>query len=181
MRVSGGGFESDGVAEGFELAYVVALASFGVDALGVVARSQVEVAGVGVGEQVPGDDEDGVAEGGDGALGSAAAGDATVALAEEGSGRPALSGQLYLWLIHAAELPFQVFLVDLPWGSVTEVRSEACVLNYTGIRCTLRRPPRVLARRINGTVDALVLQRSEERLGHRIIEADTRYARQNAG
>ena len=84
MRVSGGGFESDGVAEGFELAYVVALASFGVDALGVVARSQVEVAGVGVGEQVPGDDEDGVAEGGDGALGSAAAGDATVALAEEG-------------------------------------------------------------------------------------------------
>lgn len=40
MRVSGGGFESDGVAEGFELAYVVALASFGVDSAMRVASAR---------------------------------------------------------------------------------------------------------------------------------------------
>ena len=75
---SGGGLEGDGVAEGFELADVVALAAFGVDAGGVVAGSEVVEAGVGVGEQVPGDDQDGAAEGDDGAFGAAAPGDAPV-------------------------------------------------------------------------------------------------------
>ena len=47
-RWSGGGLEGDGVAEGFEPADVVLLAAFGVDALGVVAGSEVVEAGVGV-------------------------------------------------------------------------------------------------------------------------------------
>src|SRR5215472_12472274 len=83
---SGGGLEGDGVAEGFELADVVALAAFGVDAAGVVAGPEVAELGVGVGEQVPGDDQDGAADGDDGALGAAAAGDAPVSFAEEGVG-----------------------------------------------------------------------------------------------
>jgi hypothetical protein len=38
--------EGDGIAEGFELADVIALASFGVDAHRVVVRAEVVVAGV---------------------------------------------------------------------------------------------------------------------------------------
>jgi hypothetical protein len=83
---SGGGLEGDGVAEGFELADVVLLAAFGVDAFGIVAGSEVVEAGVGVREQVPGDDEDGSADGDNGALGAAAAGDAPVLVPEEGVG-----------------------------------------------------------------------------------------------
>src|SRR5580700_7039080 len=72
---SGGGLEGDGVAEGFELADVVLLAALGVDAGGIVAGAEVAEAGVGVGEQVPGDHQDRAAEGDDGSLGAAAAGD----------------------------------------------------------------------------------------------------------
>jgi hypothetical protein len=63
-----------------------ALAALGIDAGGVVAGPEVVEAGVGVGEQVPGDDREGAAEGDDGALGAAAAGDAPVPLAGEGVG-----------------------------------------------------------------------------------------------
>ena len=77
--------KGDFVAEGFELADVAALAAFGVDAGGVKPWAQVVEAGFGVGEQVPGDDEDGAADRDDGALG-AAAGDAPVTFAEEGVG-----------------------------------------------------------------------------------------------
>jgi hypothetical protein len=45
---SGGWLEGDGVAECFELAYVVALASFGIDALGVVVGAEIVEPGVGV-------------------------------------------------------------------------------------------------------------------------------------
>ena len=45
---SGGGLEGDGVAEGLELADVVLLAAFGVDAFGVVAGSEVLESGLGV-------------------------------------------------------------------------------------------------------------------------------------
>jgi hypothetical protein len=44
-----GGVEGDLVAEGFELADVVALAAFGVDAGGVVAGSEVAELGIGIG------------------------------------------------------------------------------------------------------------------------------------
>ncbi len=52
----------------------------------VVAVAEVVVAGVGVGEQVPDDREDRVADGDDRASLAAAAGDPVVALAEEGVG-----------------------------------------------------------------------------------------------
>src|SRR6266516_3253135 len=54
---SGGGFEGDFVAEGFELADVVALAVVGVDAPVVEVGAQVVEAGLGVGQQVPDDDQ----------------------------------------------------------------------------------------------------------------------------
>jgi len=85
-RLSGGAFEDDGVAEGFELADVLAAKAVGVDAPGVEVRAEVGVAGVGVGEQVPDDDQDGAADGDVGFPGAAAAGDAPVAGAEEAVG-----------------------------------------------------------------------------------------------
>ena len=48
--LSGGAFEDDGVAQGFELADVVAAAALGVDAAGVVPGAEVGVAGLGVGQ-----------------------------------------------------------------------------------------------------------------------------------
>src|SRR5215470_818534 len=89
---SGGRLDSDFVAEGFELADVVALAAFGVDAQVVIVRPEVAVCGAGVRKQVPGDDKDGVADRDDGALGTAAAGDPPVPLAEEGVGAAGRSG-----------------------------------------------------------------------------------------
>ena len=47
-RLSGGAFEDDRVAEGFELADVLATEAVGVDAPGVEVRAEVGVAGVGV-------------------------------------------------------------------------------------------------------------------------------------
>ena len=47
---SGGGFEGDAVAEGLELADVVALLGVGVDVAVVVVGAEVVEAGVGVGE-----------------------------------------------------------------------------------------------------------------------------------
>jgi hypothetical protein len=55
---SGGGFEGDLVAEGLELADVVALGAFSVDAGVVEAGAQVMEVGLWVGQQVPGDDQD---------------------------------------------------------------------------------------------------------------------------
>src|SRR5262249_9446436 len=98
---SGGGVEGDPVAEGLELADVVELFAFGVDAGVVEVRAEVVEAGVGVAQQVPDDDEDGAADGDDGFLLAAAAGDAPVAFAEEGVGLAGGHGDL-------AENPGQV-------------------------------------------------------------------------
>jgi hypothetical protein len=86
---SGGGFEGDHVAEGFELADVVALAALGVDPGVVEARAEVLVVDGGVGQQVPDDDQDGAADRDDGPLGAAASGDAPVAFPRKVVVRPA--------------------------------------------------------------------------------------------
>ena len=82
-----GGLEGDGLAgQVLQLADEVALAVPAVGAGLVVAVAEVLVAGVGIGEQVPDDREDGVADGDDRASLAAAPGDAVVSLAEEGIG-----------------------------------------------------------------------------------------------
>jgi hypothetical protein len=83
---SGGGFAGDAVAERFELADVVASFGEGVDVSVVVVGAEFVEAGVGVGEQVPDDHQQGPADRDDGLLPAAAAGDAAVAGAEEGVG-----------------------------------------------------------------------------------------------
>src|SRR5215217_3010503 len=77
---SGGGFEGDLVAQGLQLADVVVFGALGVDVGVVEAGAQVVVAQVGVGQQVPDDDQDGAAHRHDGLLGAAVASDAPVAL-----------------------------------------------------------------------------------------------------
>ncbi|MER7127312.1 hypothetical protein, partial [Micrococcus luteus] len=56
------GFEGDAVAEGFELADVVAFLAVGVGAPGVEVGAQVNEVRLGVGQQVPDDDQDGAAD-----------------------------------------------------------------------------------------------------------------------
>ena len=73
---------------------MVALAAFGVDAGVVEVAAQVVVAGGGVGEQVPDDDQQGPADGHDGFLAAAAAGDAPVPLAQEGVGAARRGGSV---------------------------------------------------------------------------------------
>src|SRR6266568_9495671 len=100
---SGGGGEGDGEPQGFQLPDVVAgLVGF-VDAVGVVAGAQVVVAGGGVGEQVPDDDQDGAGDGDQGFELAAALDQTPVALAEEGVGLGGCGGGL-------AEDPFEVGL-----------------------------------------------------------------------
>src|SRR5215469_450801 len=82
----GGLGDGDGVAEGFELADVVAGLAALVGSGLVVAGSELVVAGGGVAEQVPDDGQDGAGDGDLGAGGATAAGDAPVAFAEEGVG-----------------------------------------------------------------------------------------------
>ena len=86
---SGGGFEGDLVAEGLQLVDVVALGAVGVDAAVVEAGAEVTEADVGVGQQVPDDDQDGPADRDDRFLGTASAGDAPVAAPRKVSVRPA--------------------------------------------------------------------------------------------
>ena len=72
---SSGGLKGDVLAgEVLELADEVALAAPAVDSGFVVAGSEVLVADGGVGEQLPHDGQDGVADGDDGAFLAAAAG-----------------------------------------------------------------------------------------------------------
>jgi IS30 family transposase len=85
VRLGGLG-DGDGVAEGFELADVIAGLAALVGSGLVVAGSEVVVAGGGVVEQVPDDDQDGSGDGDLGAGGAAAAGEAPVAFAGEGVG-----------------------------------------------------------------------------------------------
>ena len=83
---SGGGFEGDLVAECFELSDVVTFLAFRAGAVVVEIGTQVVEAGLGVGEQVPDDDQDGAAESDDGSFFAATSGDAPVAFAEESVG-----------------------------------------------------------------------------------------------
>ena len=60
--------QGDFVAECFEFTDVVALLTFWVDAGVVVAGTQVVETGLGIGQQVPDDDQDGTADRDDGFL-----------------------------------------------------------------------------------------------------------------
>src|SRR5512133_2410110 len=91
---SGGGFEGDLVAQGLELADVVALGAVGVDAGVVEAGAEVTEAGAGVDQQVPDDDQDGPADRDDRLVGAASASDPPVALPKEGIGPPGSHGGL---------------------------------------------------------------------------------------
>src|SRR3954453_4909272 len=88
-RVAGGGLQGDGVTEGLELPYQAVGLPVGVDASLVVVGAEVAVAGGGVGEQVPDDDQDGAGNGDQGFAFTAAFDDASVAFGEEG---PAAAG-----------------------------------------------------------------------------------------
>lgn len=66
MLVSGG-CERDALAEGFELSDEVSGLVGGVEAVGAVVRSEVDVPGVGVVEEVPDDHEDGSGDADEGA------------------------------------------------------------------------------------------------------------------
>src|SRR6516225_1913078 len=89
--------DDDVVAEGLELALGVAGLAAAVGVPGVPARSEVPVAGGGVVQQVPHDDEDGPAHGAAGLLPPAATGagcETAEALPEEGAGvRGGVGGQ----------------------------------------------------------------------------------------
>src|SRR5512133_2692056 len=91
---SGGGFEGDLVAEGLQLADVVALGAFRTDAGVVEAGAQVLEPYGRVGQQVPDDDQDGPADRHDGALLAASTGDPPVAFTKEGIGLPSGDGGL---------------------------------------------------------------------------------------
>jgi len=65
-------------------------------------------------------------------------------------------------------LPFQVFLADLSWRPVLKPGVPAFRI-VPEFNVPHNVPARMLAGRILGTVDALVLQSGEERFGHRII------------
>ena len=88
------GFEGDGVAEGLQLADVVADCLFGVDAVGVVVDAEVVEACGGVGEQVPDDHQDGAGDRDEGLELAAAFDQASVAFAEEGVGLGRCGGGL---------------------------------------------------------------------------------------
>src|SRR6266545_8296703 len=91
---SGCGGEGDGEPQGLQLPDVVAGFLGFVDAVGVVAGAQVVVAGGGVGEQVPDDDQDGAGDGDQGFELAAAFDQTPVALAEEGVGLGGCGGGL---------------------------------------------------------------------------------------
>src|SRR5579859_2262295 len=86
--------EGDGVAEGFELADVVAGLALLVDAAGVVTGAEVVVAGGGIGEQVPDDHQDGAGDGDHGLELAPAPGQAPVAFPQEGVGPAGRGGGL---------------------------------------------------------------------------------------
>src|SRR5215469_7565576 len=85
-RWSGWLGEGDGVAEGFELADVVAHLAVLVDPAGVIAGAEVVVAGGGVIEQVPDDDQDGAGDRDQGLELAPALDQAPVAFPQEGVG-----------------------------------------------------------------------------------------------
>src|SRR6266542_1362007 len=94
-RGGGSGGEGDRLArELLELADQVVFLAVPAAAGLVEVGAQVAVAGFGVGQQVPDDGQDRVADRDQGALLATAFGDAAVALAEEGAGAPGRDGDL---------------------------------------------------------------------------------------
>src|SRR5829696_2632805 len=91
---SGGGLQGDLVAEGLELADVVARGALSVDAGVVEAGAEVLEPCGRVGQQMPDDDQDGSADRDDGAPLAAAAGDPPVAFTKEGIGLAGGDGSL---------------------------------------------------------------------------------------
>jgi hypothetical protein len=91
---SGSRYQGDPVAQGLQLADVVALGALGVDVGVVKVGAQVVVAQVGVGQQVPDDHQDRAAHRHDRLLGAAAPRDAPMALPQEGIGPPGGHGGL---------------------------------------------------------------------------------------
>src|SRR5215216_6910885 len=83
---SGGGLQGDLVAEGLQLADVVALGALSVDAGVVEAGAQLLEPCGRVGQQMPDDDQDGPANRDDRASLAASAGDPPVAFTKEGLG-----------------------------------------------------------------------------------------------
>ena len=83
---SGGGFESDVEAKGFELSDVVACLGGGVEVSVVVVGAEIVEPSVGVGEQVPDDHQHGASDRDHGFLLATTPDDASVASAEEGIG-----------------------------------------------------------------------------------------------
>src|SRR3954452_24218647 len=123
---SGGGFEGDLVAEGFEVADVFPLAAFGAEPVSVEVRAEVVEVGVRVGEQVPDDGQDRAADRDEGFLGSAAAGQASVAFAEEGLGAAGAdrglaedAGQVAVAMPGAAGALLLARRFLDPWGQVS--------------------------------------------------------------
>src|SRR5215472_18053877 len=86
MCRSGCGFESDPVAQRCQLADVVADLALGTGVAWVELRAQVVEAGIGIGQQMPDDDQQRPADRDDGLLRAAASSDPPVALTEEGLG-----------------------------------------------------------------------------------------------
>ena len=85
-RDASGGVEGHAVAQGLQIADVLADLAFGVVAGGVVVRAEVDELGLLVGEQRPDDDQDGAADRYDRPFLAPASGDPPIPLAEEGVG-----------------------------------------------------------------------------------------------
>ena len=90
MPNSGSGFEGDSVTECLELSDVVAPLGISVDGAREVVGAEVVVAGIGIGKQVPENDQHRAADRDDRLLLLPTSRDAAVALTEEGVGAPAL-------------------------------------------------------------------------------------------
>ena len=92
---SGGGDGDVAVwVEGAELVQEAAGPAAGAGLAGVPAGTEFGVAGLGIGQEVPDDDEDGASDGAPGPVAAKAPGQAAEPLAEEGIGRRGAGGSL---------------------------------------------------------------------------------------
>lgn len=97
VRLGGCWVEGDGVAEGLQLADVVADLLVLVETIGVVVGAQVLEAGGGVGQQMPDDHQDGSGDRDQGLELASALDQAPVALTEEGFRLGGRGGGLAEW------------------------------------------------------------------------------------
>ena len=145
----------------------------------VVAGTEVVVGGVGIGEQMPDDGEDGVAHSDDGAAFAAAPGDALVALGQEcgGTCRPETISP------RVAPKPWFALPVDallfLPVELLFAARSASAVFQYRTFKCcplTLKLGGRV-HQDFGGSLGTSGESRRGERTDHRMGELDRGGAR----